>query len=183
MANVAIGSVRYSQRTRAKERSSLRHDADVAFTLRAGTRSLQSDLVYDRYDLTGGYSFRQNNHHLMVSGMLGKITGNAPLFERFAIGDSKTLRGWNKFDIMPIGGNRVVYGSVEYRYCGVGMFVDAGSVWDQGTVRRNRVSTGVTYSPGPFFVTVGFPVNTNEFRAVFTMGYRGSNWVPWLSKF
>jgi hypothetical protein len=30
----------------------------------------------------------------------------------------------------------------------------------------------VTFGPGPVFVTVGFPVNTDEFRAVFTMGFR-----------
>lgn len=182
MASAAIGSVRYSQRSRVKGRQNPQHDADVAFTVHAGARSLQSDLVYNRYSLTGGYNFSQNHHRVLVSGMLGKSTGDTPLFERFVLGDSKTLRGWDKFDISPVGGNRMFYGSLEYRYAGVGMFVDAGSVWDQGTVRKNRVSTGVTYSPGPFFVTVAFPVNTNEFHAVFMIGYRASNWAPFLSK-
>ena len=35
-----------------------------------------------------------------------------------------------------------------------------------------RASTGITFTPGPVFFTVGFPLNTDEFRAVFTMGVR-----------
>jgi outer membrane protein assembly factor BamA len=52
------------------------------------------------------------------------------------------------------------------------LFLDAGSVWDTGTERRNRFSTGVGYTPGPLFVMLGFPINTDEFRAVFTIGFR-----------
>jgi hypothetical protein len=52
------------------------------------------------------------------------------------------------------------------------MFLDVGSVWDHGLDSKLRVSTGVTFNPGPVFFTVGFPVNTDEFRAVFMMGLR-----------
>jgi len=52
------------------------------------------------------------------------------------------------------------------------LFVDAGSVWDTGTEKRVRVSTGAGFTPGPLFMTLGFPINTDEFRAVFTMGFR-----------
>jgi hypothetical protein len=52
------------------------------------------------------------------------------------------------------------------------MFVDAGSVWDDGVDLKMRVSTGVTFNPGPVFFTVAFPVNTDEFRAMFMMGLR-----------
>ena len=38
--------------------------------------------------------------------------------------------------------------------------------------RKVRFSTGFGFTPGPVFMTVGFPLNTDEFRAVFTMGFR-----------
>jgi len=45
-------------------------------------------------------------------------------------------------------------------------------VWDTGTEKRLRFSTGFGFSPGPVFFNVGFPINTDEFRTVFTMGLR-----------
>ena len=65
---------------------------------------------------------------------------HAPLFERFTLGDSATLVGWDKYDIAPAGGDRVVYSSIEYRYTGLALFLDVGSVWDANTERRVRVS-------------------------------------------
>src|SRR5207249_708797 len=73
----------------------------------------------------------------------GKITGNAPLFERFSVGNTQTLRGWNKYDIDPLGGDRISYTSVDYRIAGVGFFVDYGAVWSDGVARKNRRSVGL----------------------------------------
>jgi hypothetical protein len=47
-------------------------------------------------------------------------------------------------------------------------------VWDTGTEKRVRFSTGAGFTRGPLFMTLGFPINTDEFRAVFTMGFRFS---------
>ena len=58
---------------------------------------------------------RWGHNMLLTSGMAGGITGEAPLFERFTLGDSSTLRGWDKYDIAPAGGDRVGHLSVEYR--------------------------------------------------------------------
>jgi hypothetical protein len=169
MANAVIGSVRFSERSRPVSR---RQDFEAAFTVRAARRGLESDLEYERYVGQAEYLYRWPHHEVRVSGMAGGISGDAPLFERFSLGDSRTLRGWDKYDIAPAGGNRMFHASLEYQYRGMGMFLDAGSVWDDGADRRMRVSTGVTFNPGPVFFTVGFPVNTDEFRAVFTMGFR-----------
>jgi outer membrane protein assembly factor BamA len=109
-----------------------------------------------------------------VSSQFGGITGDAPLFERFSLGDSRTLRGWDKYDIAPAGGDRMFYASAEYRYGVLALFLDSGSVWDDGTDSRVRFSTGFGFTPGPVFFMVGFPLNTDEFRAVFTMGIRFS---------
>ena len=96
--------------------------------------------------------------------------GTAPLFERFTLGDTRTLRGWNKYDIAPAGADHMAYGSLEYRYRALAMFVDSGSVWNQGGPREVRVSTGFGVIAGPFFMTVGFPLNTHDVRAVFAIG-------------
>ena len=70
--------------------------------------------------------------------------------------------GWDKYDIAPVGGDRVVYSSVEYRYTGLALFLDVGSVWDANTERRVRVSTGFGFHAGPAFLVVGFPLNTDD---------------------
>jgi predicted outer membrane protein len=170
MANAAIGWVSFSERSRPD--STYRQDFEAAFTVRAGTRTLESDLMYERYLGQANYLFRRGKQLVLASGMAGGISGEAPLFERFSLGDTRTLRGWDKYDIAPAGGNRVFHASFEYRYLGLGMFVDAGSVWDDGVDLKMRVSTGVTFNPGPVFFTVAFPVNTDEFRAMFMMGLR-----------
>ena len=181
MANAGIGFVNYSQRSRPG--SGPRHDVEAAVTVSAGTEALSSDLVYERYVGQADYSFRRAKHEVRVSGMAGRIDGDAPLFERFSLGDSRTLRGWDKYDIAPAGGDRMFHTTVEYRYGGLGMFLDTGSVWDARGERRVRVSTGVTFNPGPVFFTLGFPVNTDEFRAVFTMGFRFSGASVGIKKY
>ncbi len=134
--------------------------------MRAGSRSLESDLAYTRYLGQGSYRFDFGRHHVQATGMAGGITGHAPLFERFALGDSMTLRGWDKYDISPAGGDRMAYSSVEYRYTGLALFLDIGSVWDANTERKVRVSTGFGFHAGPAFLVVGFPLNTDNLTAV-----------------
>jgi hypothetical protein len=88
----------------------------ASFGVRAGSRSLESDLTYTKYLSRGGYRFDFGRHHVQAAAMAGGITGHPPLFERFALGDATTLRGWDKYEITPAGGDRMVYSSVEYRY-------------------------------------------------------------------
>ncbi|HET7220145.1 MAG TPA: BamA/TamA family outer membrane protein [Vicinamibacterales bacterium] len=172
MANAAVASISYNGRL--KDASDATHRFDANFGVRAGSRALDSDLAYTRYLGQGSYRYDVGRHHLQVAGMAGGITGHPPLFERFTLGDSTTLRGWDKYDIAPAGGDRVAYSSIEYRYTGLALFLDVGSVWDAHTERDIRVSTGFGFHAGPAFFVVGFPLNTDELRAVFTMGLRTS---------
>jgi hypothetical protein len=172
MANAAVGSLRFTQHW--KRSSGIQHDLEAAFTVRSGLDGLESDLVYDRYVTQADYLFRMSHHRVLVSGMFGSLTGIAPMFERFSLGDSRTLRGWDKWDIAPAGGDRVFHTSVEYRYRVLALFLDSGAVWDKDTDRKIRFSTGFGFTPGPAFFMVGFPLNTDDFRAVFTMGLRFS---------
>jgi outer membrane translocation and assembly module TamA len=176
MANAAIGMVTFNQQWNRAPGAG--HRLHAAFTVRAGTDSLESNLVYERYLGQADYTFHWDKHRLSASAMFGSTTGAAPLFERFSLGDSQTLRGWNKYDIAPAGGDRMFHTSLEYRYRLLSLFLDSGSVWDTGRERKVRFSTGFGFTPGPAFFTVGFPLNTGEFRAVFTMGVRASlNWA------
>jgi hypothetical protein len=170
MANAGVGFVRFQNQWRTE--SGLQQRVDVSFTTRAGASSLQSDLIYQRYFVRGDYAVGSDRQQVVVSAMGGGIDGDAPMFERFAIGDTRTLRGWDKWAITPVGGNRLFATSLEFRYRMVGVFLDSGSVWDSGTENRLRFSTGVNFTPGPVFFTLAFPLNTNEFHAVFAMGFR-----------
>ena len=170
MANAAIVTLGYSQQW--KDDSDSGHRLEALASLRAGTDALESDLEYERYFVRGSYRSRWARHSVLVSVMGGGLTGDAPLFERFSLGDSQTLRGWNKYDIAPAGGDRMVHGSLEYRYSGLALFLDTGSVWDRDTDARLRVAAGGGFHGENFFLTLGFPLNTDQVRAVFTTGIR-----------
>ena len=170
MANAAVASLEFNRRW--KESSDARHHVEGSFGVRAGSRELESDLAYTRYLGQGSYRFDFGRHHVQAIGMAGSITGHPPLFERFTLGDSSTLRGWDKYEIAPAGADRMFYSSVEYRYTGLALFLDIGSVWDDNTQKQVRVSTGVGFHAGPTFFVVGFPLNTDNLSAVFTMGLR-----------
>ena len=186
MANAAVASIDFDRRwngacgpsergrgaASAEKCLGTRHRFTGRFGVRAGSHELESDLVYKRYLGQGSYRFDFGRHEVQATGMVGAITGQAPIFERFTLGDSMTLRGWDKYDIAPAGADRVIYSSVEYRYSGVGFFLDVGSVWDADTERHVRVSTGFTFHAGPAFLVVGFPLNTDSTKAVVTLGLR-----------
>ncbi len=66
----------------------------------------------------------------------------------------------------------MIYSSFEYRYTGVSLFLDVGSVWDANTDRKVRVSAGFGFHGGPAFLTVGFPLNTENVTAMLAVGLR-----------
>jgi hypothetical protein len=67
------------------------------------------------------------------------------------------------------------HASIEYAYRGLAVFLDVGSVWDEDRTRDLRVSTGLGFHAGPAFLTVGFPLNTDNLGAIVTMGLRGGS--------
>ena len=168
MASTVIGGLAYTQRWDLDSKS--RSNVDAGYEIRSS--ALDSDLSYRRHFGHASYRYDHDDNTVIASVFLGRVTGNAPLFERFSLGDTSTLRGWNKFDIAPAGGDHVFHQSLEYRFHNVGLFLDAGSVWDTGTDKRIRTSTGFGILGDNFFLTLAFPINEGGANGTFMVGVR-----------
>jgi outer membrane translocation and assembly module TamA len=140
----------------------------ASYELRAGLDGLDSDLNYRRH--LGHVRFRaeRGDTTFIADFRAGGITGRAPLFERFTLGDSTTLRGWNKYDIAPAGADRMWHQTVEFRYHVLAYFFDAGSLWDSGTERKTRLGTG--FAAGP--LVLAFPLNADDGDPTFIFNLR-----------
>jgi hypothetical protein len=170
MASSVVTRVDYDQRW--YRRDDVRQRVEASYELRTSAEALESDLNYRRHLARARYRYSQRHNTVIAGVAFGGITGDAPLFERFTLGDSATLRGWNKFDLAPAGGNRVFHSSLEYRYHGIGAFLDGGSVWDHNGEMRFRLSSGFGAQTDNAFVTLAFPLNAEDLRVTFTMGVR-----------
>jgi len=148
------------------------HEVTASYELRSALAGLGSDLDYTRHFATADYRFRHGRSSLLAGARFGRSHGSVPLFERFSLGDTNTLRGWNKFDLSPAGGTRLFYSTVEYRWRCAAVFVDAGSVWDANSESSTRWSTGFGCHGKSFFMTLGVPLNADEVDVTFMMGVR-----------
>ncbi len=168
---------RYHERISAA--GGYRHTISVEYSLRRATPSLESDYDYTRHLASADYTLSVGHHLFGGHARFGDIDGIAPLFERFLLGNSSTLRGWNKFDVAPAGGSRLAYGSLEYRYRPFQIFYDFGSVWDPPRTTPVRHSIGIAVATrGGAFFSVAFPVRLNDVTPVVMFGIR--SWGrPW----
>ena len=174
-ANAVVNTLRYHQRWENSDATN--QELDAGYNLRAATSLLGTDLAYRRHLLNVRYGLRHDRQLVEVTLVAGVIYGNAPLFERFILGDSSTLRGWNKYDLDPLGGNRVVHGSVTYGYHIMRVFYDTGAVWDQGRSPEAKHSTGIgissglgIFQKGAFLLAVAFPIRQGRADPVFIAG-------------
>jgi hypothetical protein len=148
----------------------LRQEIEAAYGLRASTRLLASDFAYASHMATIRYQLKHGRHELVEEAGAGAIGGRAPLADRFYLGNSYRLRGWNKYDLDPIGGNRLVYNSVEYRYGYLKVFYDTGAVWDDGQPVPAKHSVGVGVRASGITLAVAFPLRSGRVDPVFIMG-------------
>jgi hypothetical protein len=173
-ARSATGSLRYRQTFTPGK---IDHTVNAAYEARTATPALGSDFTYTRHFVEGRYSLSRDANSVTVAVMGGRISGNAPMYDRFSVGNTATLRGWNKFDLAPLGGSRLAYGSFEYslRLRGrglrglrqAGVYYDAGAVWNPGDPIQMRSAVGIRVLS---FIRVGF-------------GIRGSHLTPTLILF
>ena len=167
-ANAVVTSLRFHHQVEDSDAN--KHDMDVNYSLRAATRALDSDFVYVRHLAQARYDYKRGKHELSDEVTAGGITGQAPLFERFVLGNSSTLRGWNRFDIDPVGGDRVVHNTVDYRYRCFDIFWDTGAIWSRSEPATQRHSLGVGFRDGSFFLAVAFPVKSGRAEPIFMVG-------------
>jgi hypothetical protein len=166
-ANAAVAALRYHQRT---ESADLLQDFDGGYELRLASRAMRSDLVYARSRGEFRYTLTRGRQVLIDDVTVGMIAGQAPLFERFVLGNSSTLRGWNKFELDPLGGNRMVHNTVEYRYGVFQIFYDTGAIWDSGQAVEARNSAGIGLRQGAFSASVAFPIREGHIDPIFMVG-------------
>jgi len=107
----------------------------------------------------------------MIAGM---ITGHAPLFERFALGNSSTLPGWNRYAIDPLGGDRMAHDTVscgyQFQQGTAEAFYDAGIVGDGDRLGTLRHSVGLGFRQSIFNIAMAFPVYQGRIAPVFMAG-------------
>jgi hypothetical protein len=170
-SNALAGTLRYHQQFGFSD--SPKHEIEAGYVLHAATHALGSDFVYARHFSNASYSFETEHNLLQLRLILGALNGRAPLFERFSAGNSQTLRGWNKFELDPLGGDRLAHVSVDYKYRLIGVFLDTGSVWDRGHERKTRQAAGVTLVLGGLrdglTLSVGFPLHEGHMEPLFVM--------------
>ena len=126
----------------------------AGYYVHTGAKNLGSDFSYTQHLWASEYLFKNGDNSVKVSMRLGRLTGNAPLFERFSLGNTQTLRGWNKYDLDPIGGTRMVSWSTTLTHDDFGFYVDTGGVWDRGGSLKLRQSLGIVAGP----ISLGFPL-------------------------
>jgi len=188
-ARAATGSLVFAREFGSQPGS---HRIAALYSLRAGAASLDSDFIYTRHFLEGRYTYVRERNSLTFHFMGGRIAGRAPLFEAFSLGNTETLRGWSKYDLAPLGGSRMAYGSVEYGHRALRLFYDAGNVWDDGDPVRFRHAAGIGLAgrrgdnncpwdpagcfdfdpPVSWFVTLGVPIRDSDVEPTFSVGFR-----------
>jgi hypothetical protein len=166
-SNALVASLRYHHRLADAD---FTQDVYADYTLRAAARLLDSDFVFTSHTAGLHYRVGHGKHKLTEAVTVGAITGRAPLSDRFVAGNSYYLRGWNKYEIDPIGGNRLAHNTVDYRYGPFQAFYDAGAVWDGGQPVSVRHSLGIGVRESVFTLAVAFPMRSGHMEPVFMMG-------------
>lgn len=177
-ANALISSLRLEQRWQVPGLGT--HNLDAGYHLRAATSSLGSDFTYTRHSVDARYELNRGKESISAILTAGYLDGRAPLFERFVLGNVTTLRGWNKFEVAPLGGSRMAHGSLDYRNRWFRVVYDTGSVHGPGTVAADGSRPKVRHSLAAGFTTgtkrdafsflVAFPLREGRAEPIFMLG-------------
>jgi hypothetical protein len=161
-------------RRKAGSRDGFRHAIAADYLVREAAATLESDFLYTRQFVSADYTLSTRRQDFMFRFQGGHIDGEPPLFDRFTIGNSTTLRGWDKFEVAPLGGTRLLHGSLEYRYRPFQLFLDFGKVWDEGqqaVAWKHSLGIGLAWKSG-FFMSLAFPLRYHDVTPVFMIGLR-----------
>lgn len=170
-ANAATLDVRYGRRM---EGGTVQQRIEGKYSLRVATRALGSTYAYARHMISFKYEAKSGRNMASDEFTGGAIAGEAPLFDRFVLGSSSTLLGWNRYQIDPLGGTRVVHNEFTYGYRiregTVEAIYDAGALWQSDREALLRHSFGFGYKQGIFVFATGFPIREGRMEPVFMAG-------------
>ena len=167
-AGAAITTLRYEHHW--EDLGSDQRTFEAAYNLRAASRVLASDFVYARHRWEVRYSITRGRHTLTDEALAGLITGRAPLYERYILGTGSLLRGWNKYELDPLGGSRVAHNSLDYRYGMVEVFYDTGAIWDRGQEAVARHAVGIGLRKSSLLLAMAFPIKEGRVIPTFMVG-------------
>ncbi len=168
-SNAVVSTLRYHQRW-GSEHDSQTQEANASYSVEAAMAALATDRQFTRHTAKARYKYRHERNAVDVQFLAGALNGDAPLYERFVLGDSTTLRGWNRFDVDPLGGTHVVYGSVGYSYRILQIFYDTGAVWNTPQERDPKESVGVGFKKEGFQLAVAFPLRAGRVDPILYAG-------------
>jgi hypothetical protein len=144
------------------------------YSLRVATHVLGSTYSYARHLVSMHYEAKSGKRTLSSQFEAGSIEGRAPFFDRFVLGSSSTLRGWDRYELDPLGGSRMLHNELAYGYrIGDGTvegFYDTGALWQTDRAAILRHSVGVGYKQGVFVLSMAFPVRNGRIEPVFMAG-------------
>jgi hypothetical protein len=168
-SNAVVSTLRYHQRW-GSGADLQEQEVEGSYSMDAATRLFQTDDAYTRQTAQARYKFRRDLNRIEITFIAGREGGEAPLFDRFVLGNASTLLGWSKFDLDPVGGSHVIYGSVEYSYRYYQVFYDTGAVWDRASEREQRQSVGAGFKKEGFQLAVAVPLCAPRAIPVFLAG-------------
>jgi hypothetical protein len=168
-SNAVVSTLRYHRRWGSAQDLG-QQEVSGEYSFRAATRIFDTDSAFTRHLVKARYLFHRRRNRVEAGFLAGVLRGNAPLYERFVLGNSMTLRGWNKFQLDPLGGTRAVHGSIDYRYGFFHVFYDTGAVWDRGQDREPKQSAGAGFKAEGFELAVAFPLRNGHPEPVFYAG-------------
>lgn len=170
-ANSFTFDVRFRRQVRPSHR--VTHAIEADYSVRNASTSLESDFLYTRQLVSARYEATVGRNGFDFRFQAGHLDGAAPLFERFILGNTSTLRGWDKFEIAPLGATRMAHGSLEYRYRPFVAFYDFGAAWEPNRDAdvKHSVGIGLAWRNG-FFMTLGVPLRYENVTPVFMFGFR-----------
>ncbi|MDX2269131.1 MAG: BamA/TamA family outer membrane protein [Bryobacter sp.] len=172
-ANSFFTTLRYTKRWLSDSPGATTLDA--GYDLRAASSSFGSDFGYQRHSGSATLTWRnadlpQNGLMLASSLQYGYIQGQAPLFDRFVAGNSRFLRGWNRFDFAPTGGSRFAHLSLDGRYRYLRLSYDTGTLWDPARPKVLRHSAGIGLTLYGWTAMLAFPLRSGPIEPVLLVG-------------
>jgi hypothetical protein len=169
-SNAVVNTLRY--RRRLEGTGAHQQELEAGYDLRAATQVLSSDYKYNKHTVDAGYTFVAGKQELHLVALAGFLNGTAPLYDRYILGNAQTLRGYNKFDLAPMGARRIVHGSVDYRWRLLQVFYDTGAISEVNSASMSEVkhSLGCGLRKDNIQLAVAFPLRGARMDPVFLVG-------------